>query len=291
MRIVLAICGFCVALNVSAQVPSTDIFLTEVKKKEGKLTFSTPRNITHRDGYDNQPWFSRDNKSILYVSMPDSTQTDIYQYNIADSSVKRITETNLSEYSPQYMKGDKTISVVRVDNDKGQRIYELADEDNEPIQLAPGLDSVGYYCWLNDSIIAMVSLNHGLDLLIYEKNNEQFVTAEKGIGRCLLKIPGGDDLLFVKKGEPENSLMIYSTSRGETGILFKGLSEVEDYSFLPDGTLLGGKDGKLYSLDIYGDGKWIEIADFSKSVGNFYRIQVSSDGRYLALVSYLGKKP
>lgn len=274
-----------------AQVPSTDIFLTDVRKTDGKLIFSTPRNITAREGYDNQPWFSSDSRRMLFVSMTDSTQSDLFVYGIFDSTSTRLTETPESEYSPQYVDDGKSVSAVRVDSDKGQRLYEFTDEFQTTVELTPGLDSIGYYCWINDTTIALACLNNGLELIIYEKNNAQYLPVEKGIGRCLLRIPGTSDLLFVKKENEEVTLMIYSTARGEAGMLAKGMAGVEDYCFLPDGTLLAGRDGKLYGTDIYGSGGWQQLADFSESAGNFYRICSSPDGRRLALVTYPGKKP
>lgn len=291
MRISSALLLCCFTLSGYAQIPSTDIFLSDMRKTEGKWTFSTPRNITSREGYDNQPCFSSDSRRMLFVSMTDTIQSDLYVYGIYDSTLERLAQTSESEYSPQFLGDGKSVSAVRVDSDKGQRLYEFTDEFQTAVELTPGLDSIGYYCWLNDSTIALACLNNGLELTIYEKNNAQFLSLEKGIGRCLQRIPGTNDLLFVKKDGEEVTLMIYSTARGETGMMAKGLSGVEDYCFLPDGTLLAGKDGKLFANDIYGDGGWEQLADFSGSAGDFYRICSSPDGRRLALVTYRGKKP
>ena len=41
-----------------------------------------PVNITNRSGYDNQPSFSKDEKSIYFTSIRNDKQADIYLYNI-----------------------------------------------------------------------------------------------------------------------------------------------------------------------------------------------------------------
>ncbi len=78
---------------------------------------------------------------------------------------------------------------------------------------------------------------------------------------------------------------------GETAYYIEGMPGVEDYVFNKEGLLLASKDGKLYSCDPNGEKKWNEIADFSKTIGTFYRIAASPDGRRLAVVSYKGKRP
>src|ERR1051326_3706045 len=93
-----------IILSVSAkgQLPDTDIFLASIKKsKDGKMAFSKPKNITNRKGYDNQPYFTPDGKSILYVSVQDEKQqADIYSYNLNSHKSIPVTKTEESEYSP-----------------------------------------------------------------------------------------------------------------------------------------------------------------------------------------------
>ncbi len=51
-------------------------------------------------GYDNQPTFSADGKSILYVCIDSTKQADIYQYNISKKLSINLTKSEVSEYSP-----------------------------------------------------------------------------------------------------------------------------------------------------------------------------------------------
>ena len=52
------------SITLAAQLPETDIWLFKIEKIEGKYSYTNPLNITHRAGYDNQPTFSLDGKSI-----------------------------------------------------------------------------------------------------------------------------------------------------------------------------------------------------------------------------------
>lgn len=106
-----------------AQLPDTEIHLADVSKNGDAWVFGTAENITHRVGYDNQPSFCPDGKSLLYVQVEDSTQSDVIQYNFKDKSVHKITNTSESEYSPAYTPDHSKIGVVRVDQDSAQRFY------------------------------------------------------------------------------------------------------------------------------------------------------------------------
>jgi len=292
MRILFLTCLlFSIDWNLYAQPASTEIYLVNIKSKDGKITCDTPVNITKHDGYDNQPEFSPDGKKILYVSMPDTNQSDIFEYLISDSTTYQLTATSESEYSPRFTPDKMHVTFVRVDADKGQRLYYSDEEFSESQDLLYGLDSIGYYSWINDSVIALASLHNGLELYIYELKSGQFIAPQKGIGRCMLKIPGTADLMYTKKSGDKIKLIRYSVLYETSTDFCEGLGDVEDYTFTPDGVLLAGKDGKLFSCKPGEDAIWKEVADFSKSAGSFYRMTVSPDGKRLAMVAFKGKRP
>lgn len=70
------------------------------------------------------------------------------------------------------------------------------------------------------------------------------------------------------------------------------LPKCEDYCWTPDFTFLMGSNGKLFVCGLVTEGKWQQVADFSqKPYAEFYRLAVSRDGKWLAIVSYKGAKP
>ncbi|MBL0342048.1 MAG: hypothetical protein IPP71_14650 [Bacteroidetes bacterium] len=106
-KIIVLILALFPLIPLSAQVATTEIFLIDIVKKDKKLTYGIPINITNRDGYDNQPEFTPDGSKILYVVMPDSTQADLFEYTIADSTTKQLSETAESEYSQSILLMEK----------------------------------------------------------------------------------------------------------------------------------------------------------------------------------------
>jgi hypothetical protein len=284
----LALC-----LKAFTQVPSTDIYVADMKKsKEGIYTFSKPVNITNREGYDNQPAFTSSGR-IYYTSLRDSTKgTDIYFYDPSNGNSTRVTKTSESEYSPGLMPGNKWLSVVRVDKDSLQRVYQVSTDGRTTRLLLKSQDSVGYYCWVAPSKMALYILGDSAELRIADIKTQHVETVVTNIARCIAAIPGTNQISYIEKVAPDEwYIKAYDPDLKKSAFLMKTLEGAEDYAWTPDKKLLMGKNGKLYISDPYNAVLWKEIADFSRTIGNFYRIAINTNGTRIAFVSYKGDKP
>ncbi|HEY1040768.1 MAG TPA: hypothetical protein VGF30_15240, partial [Bacteroidia bacterium] len=96
----------------AAQIPESDIYLFEIKKAGNTVIIKKGENITNRKGYDNQPAFAPDNKSLLYVSVKEDNQADVYAYNLGSKKAKQLTTTRESEYSPIFTTDGKFFTAV-----------------------------------------------------------------------------------------------------------------------------------------------------------------------------------
>jgi tricorn protease-like protein len=278
--------------SLQAQLPETDIFVSEMKIKDGKFEFSKPENITQRPGYDNQPYFMPDGKSLLFVAVPDTTQADIYSYSFKSKNVSAITSTKESEYSPMLSPDGKNISVVRVDDDNGQRFYKFPVSDHAAFTFINGTDSIGYYCWLNPGSLAMFILGSAMTLQVLDINKNERTLIASDVGRCMKLSNDQKKLLFViKQNENEWSIYEMDIATMEKKKVVNTIPGSEDYAVLKDGSLIMGSKGKLYRYDPAGGGDWKEIADFSSELGDFYRISVNVQGDRIAMVGFTGKKP
>lgn len=274
-----------------AQLPSTDIFLVNMNiANDGKIYFSDPKNITHRKGYDNQPSFSKDGSKVYFVAYHDTIQSDIYVYDSNDTSITQLTNTPESEFSPRITADELAFTIIRVDADKGQRYYKILMDGLNEEQLLGNEDSAAYYCRINDSTVAIAELNNNqMDLNIYELPGEQFIPLAKNVGRCIAVIPDGDnEISYVEKADTNGYMMMsFSLNSGLIGGVCQLPKGVEDYAWTADGRILCGTDGKLLMYDkSKPETGWTEIADFSKSIGDFYRIAINNSNTQLALVAY-----
>src|SRR5258706_12968571 len=79
--------------------PATDIFLIDLRTTPGGHTkMGQPVKITTWPGYNNQPSFFPDRKSILYTSIREK-QADIYRYDIREAATNQVNKQPGSEYS------------------------------------------------------------------------------------------------------------------------------------------------------------------------------------------------
>lgn len=280
---------FCKTIT-QAQLPETDIFLCSIKKESGKYIFSKPENITNRKGYDNQPSFTKDGKNLLFVSIRDSLQSDVFNYEIKSKKINPVTSTKQSEYSPTYTPDKKYISVVRVDSDSGQRFYLLPENDYTQPQVIRNTDSIGYACMLNDTMLAMFILGPSNTLQVLNLKNSERKLIASDICRCLKLSGDGKRMYFVLKAN-DTEWYIYSMDckNFELTRIAQTLKGSEDFALLPDDSIILGNESKLYLLEQ--SGLWTMLADFSADLPGFYRIAVNESCTQLALVAYTGKKP
>jgi len=281
-----------ISIAAQAQLPDTDIFLADMKNDHGKFSFTDPVNMTNRIGYDNQPSFTPDGKSLLYVSIMDSVQSDVYQYDLKTKIKFRMTQTSESEYSPSYSPDARNISVVRVDTDKGQRFYNYPLKQIAQPIFIKNTDSIGYYCWLNDSLLAMFILGNAQTLQVLNVRTAERKLIASDIGRCMKLSPDKKNLFFViKQSSREWGIFRMDIQSFQITLVATTLKGNEDYAIMPDGTILMGSDGELYKFKPDIDHDWQMIADFSKTLKSFYRISINQKGDKIAFVVYTGKKP
>src|SRR2546422_10891570 len=111
--------------------PSSDIYIIKFKTHNGEMKFGAPLKINSTVGYNNQPFFLPDGRSILYTSIRDK-QADIYRYDLRSGTSSQVTYTAESEYSPILMPGGKNTSVVRVEADGMQRLWKFPLNGGQP---------------------------------------------------------------------------------------------------------------------------------------------------------------
>jgi dipeptidyl aminopeptidase/acylaminoacyl peptidase len=285
--------------HLFSQVPVTDIYLLDMKVKKGKYSFSNPIKINDWHGYNNQPYFTPDGKSIYYVSYRDK-QADIYRYDIDSKKTSQFTNTPEDEYSPKLTPDGKNISVVRVMKDSAQQLWEFPLDGEKPVQILKRLDSIGYYCWVKDKI-ATVNVPEPMNLQINDTDRfvfrDVFFGKKTNVGRSLQKMKS-NALLYIQKPTSKNDSIfwIYKLSGPFYKIkhekIVATLPNSEDFALGPKNTIFMGHLGKLYKYQIGKDKDWIEIADFSGiPYKNFYRLAINEKGDKIAIVAYEGKKP
>jgi WD40 repeat protein len=280
---------FLLNSGIFAQLPNTDIWLLDIKAEKDTIILSNPVNITNRVGYDNQPAFSPDGKYLLYTSIRDEKQSDIYKYDLKSKKISQFINTpTTSEYSPTFMPDGKNISVVMVEPDSAQRLWKFPLKGGAPSLAVPQVDSVGYHCWVSNSFVYLFLITDPFKLVLMDLGKDMSYPIIDSAGRSLQisETPTGQRIFFVHKGQIWSSnCRNNSDTRPETSIKF----DTEDFAFLKPGQLIVGNDSRLYTkknFNLDGKEKWVELIDLSeKKIKKITRIAVSKDGKKLAFVA------
>ena len=277
------------ALLVSAETlgaqPGSDIYLVQLKIEDNVVVLSETMNVTNRDGYDNQPLFTRDGTSILYTSARDN-QTDIYRYDIWADLTSRVTKTTESEYSPTPTLADgKIFSVVRVEADSTQRLWHFDSDGNILGVVLEQVKPVGYHAWGDEHTVAMFVLGDPPTLQVANVRTGAVDVVMERVGRSLHKIPEQYAISFVHKVS-DTEWWIKSLDLETRAItpLMRTLPASEDYAWATDDIVVMGSGSKVFQRAV-GDTRWVEIADLEEhGIVGITRIAVSPTGEHMAIV-------
>lgn len=272
------------AASLAAQgPPGTDIFVMTLSRSGGRLAVGPAANITARAGYDNQPGFSPDGKFIYYTSERGG-QTDIYRYALAGGTTTQVTKTAESEYSPTVMPDRKHFSVIRVEADSTQRLWEFTLDGTAVKPVLDSIKPVGYHTWLNADTVFVFVLGEPATLRRAELAHGTAQVMERNIGRSLAIVPGGRMVSYVQQDSTGGTIALVDPVTG-TGISLVRLPEgAAFFAWSPRGDLLTATGNRLLRFD-QGRKDWSEVARFSEpGLQQISRLAVSPAGDRLALV-------
>ena len=277
---------------LQAQLPDTDIWLLNMKKKDSTYVIADPVNITNRIGYDNQPCFAPDGTYFLYSSVREDGQSDIYKYDIKTKAISAFCKTPESEYSPTFTPERKFISVVRVEKDSAQRLWKFPVAGGEPVLVMDKVDSIGYHCWMNPDSLVLFILTKPFTLQLVNAKTQKTTVISDSIGKSLIRFrySRSAGVLFIRNVRGKNMVCFSAFQLAK-----KNKYSVDEIIALPDGceyfcfynnNLFCAKGGKVFKYEMMKDTNWNEIGDVtSNGVTNITRLAVSPDGQHIALVN------
>jgi hypothetical protein len=214
---------FAIALlsagSLRAQSPSTDtdVYVAPITRIGDSIVVGRPVNATHRAGYDNQPSFTRDSRSVYYTAQSNG-QTDIWRYDLAARRSRRLTNTPESEYSAKQIPGGTHFTVVRVERDSTQRLWSFTGEGTDPRVVLPGLKPVGYHTWIGPTTLAAYVLGSPSTLHLAERDGSYDVVVSKDVGRSLESVPLASGALFsfTQRGYQDRPGIFVFSGRSDT---------------------------------------------------------------------------
>jgi hypothetical protein len=268
--------------------PPPDVYLASLEVNAGKVVVGAPLNITDRPGYDNQPSFATDGSSVFFTSVREDAQADIYRYGIAAKGTTRVTTSAPeSEYSATPFDRGRAISVIRVERDSTQRLWKIPLDGSAPGVILERVKPVGYHAWADDHTLALFVLGSPNTLQLADTRTGKADTITTNIGRSLHRIPRTNRVSFVhKRSASEWWIESLDPRSRQTARLVRLPEGVEDYAWMPDGTVVCGSGSKLLRWSGKSGEAWAVVADLSNAgVTGITRLAISPRGDRIAFVA------
>ena len=160
--------------------------------------------LTNTDSYSNQPYFFGTD-ALFYTQMHDlktgqdaldgaessneiPAQTDIHRFDLKSGEDSNLTMSDESEYSATPIPNKNAFSVIRVNSEGLQELWEIDMLGRPKKNLLSQIEPVGYQVWVDDSKLLLFVLGepHTLQL------------ADSNIGASLYRFKNSDWFLFSK---------------------------------------------------------------------------------------------
>ena len=289
MRSSIAAALFMISAGVAnGQAPDADIFLVSLARTGDQLTVTAVRNLTSRPGYDNQPNWSTDGRTLFFTSVREGEQADIYRLDPAGTAAPvRVTLTAPeSEYSATPIPRRNAISVIRVERDSTQRLWSVPLDGSAGAVVLERIKPVGYHTWANDTLLALFVLGSPNTLQLASTTTGRADTIVTGIGRSLHTTREGQVSFVHKVSNDEWWLTLLDPATRQLRRLVRMPSRVEDYAWTPDGLALVGEGSVLKVFDPRRGGAWMPVADLAAyGLRGITRLSVSPRGDAIAVVA------
>ncbi len=279
---------FLHALAINAQLPEFEIYGSKLINNNGSWQVTELINLSNHDGYDNQPSFSPDGKLLYFSSVRDSIQSDIYAIDLSDKSTKQITNTIESEYSPVFTNNGNSFTVVRVEKDSAQRMWEFNKSGTSQKVILPKIDSVGYYCKVDEKLYAFFMVTEPPTMVLADAKKQTTIAIDKNIGRCIKRIPGENAISYiVKKSDKQWVIKKYDLDKNRISIISLIPPISEDFIWTTDNKILMARNNQFWIYNYKAEvPDWKMISEIKELNGKkIYRLALSADGITLAFVA------
>lgn len=273
-------------LRVLSAQGGTDVWVASLSEIGSRLSVGRPVNVTSRAGYDNQPAFTRDGAQLLFTSVREDAQADIWRVSVNGGAPARVTATPESEYSATPMPGGAGISVIRVERDSTQRLWRFDDDGGSPELVLRALRPVGYHLWVGAATLGTFVLgSRGLPnaLVLVDARTEHADTLARGIGRALARVPGRDAFTFLQEGTDTSWISEVDVRTHAVRRIVPAPARADYHVWTVGGHLLTAVGSRI--LVLVGD-RWDVLADFAPlGVNGITRLALSPAGDRIAFVA------
>ncbi|MDB4908323.1 MAG: hypothetical protein JWO05_3107 [Gemmatimonadetes bacterium] len=279
--------SFCTLATVAGAQANTDVYLLRLPATRGE-PLAAPMNLTSRVGYDNQPAFTADGKSLLFTSTREDAQADIWRVDLATKATTRVTTTApVSEYSATLTPDGKGFSMIRVEKDSTQRLWRTGFDGTGDALVFERIKPVGYHAWVDDHTLALFVLGNPASLQVADTKTGEGRVVAHNIGRSLLRVPGSRRRISYVQLDSARGAWLTSLDLDATNaapVTLVAMAPGADYVTWTSADHALSLSGNTLLEWSTGDAQWRPVGTIA-GVQKASRLTVSPDGKWLAFVA------
>jgi hypothetical protein len=281
MKLIKPLLGFfsLSALNLGiahASMPKSQILLADLNTPYG-LHVSI---VSGKNSYNNQPYLT--NSGIYFtheVLSNEQSQTDIAYYDLDTKQITNVTNTPVSEYSPTIMPSNDSLSVIVVESDAKQTLWQYPlDEEHMATRIFDWIEPVGYHAWgvQNDLVMFILGQPHTLQYTSVAAAKGQ--VAASNIGRTLIYNQSIGQFLFSYTKNEQHILARFNPQNKQVEDLLRLPSQVQDFILKDDNTIAYAIKNRVYQRQLNGRNEvsqWLDLSTYCKT--NITRMSYNND--------------
>ncbi len=268
--------------------PDSEVHVFDLTIKEGLYRLENGVNISNNLGYDNQPFFTDKSDTMLFVSVRDGKQTDVFEYDLNSQKTTQITNTPHSEYSPKTLNDNQNVTFVSEGGDPYQSVWSLNRMTGKSAWLLNSKEPVGYYAVneQNGDVLFWSRYGWSVQYLNLERDERRFVSGH-AIPSSPQPIPNSERFSFVHR-QTNGEVWIKAFNPKDFSItpIAPIFGSNYDYTWAPNGDILRVENNQLFVWPSQKkNNRWQKGQDLNQHFsGQITRLAVSQNGKYIALV-------
>lgn len=264
-----------------------DIFLFDLERSGGDFTLTNGKNLTEREGYDNQPFFTSDSTTVLFASQRDG-DNDVFEYVMETGKIRQLTHTpDTPEYSPMPNQENTHFTVVRENTVPDQTVWRVGRDSGESKWALHSREPIGYYMF-NQRGEALVWIRYAYIVqLVRPLEGESIFISGHAAPSTPKLVPGTESFSFVHRQVNGESWIkkLDPATLSVTPVAPLVGTQIY-YGWTMEGTLLTARGSTLLHWDPEVSREWEEVADLSPfGLRDITRLMVSPDGSMIAIVA------
>ena len=295
MKAIALTCTLLATLAATAAraQPDVDVWVGDLDMSHGGLGITHLTNISHRPGYDNQPAFFPDQKTLAYTTQGE-TETHAVLYDLATGAATPLPDAK--GFSPTPTADGKRLMVL---HEGRVELHELTGKLVEPLTETK---DAGYFSRFDDGAWVLFMNDKERRIVLYDARKKTLETMDKGAITPLYRVPNERAVTFVAENpfssDPAAAAKLDpATVKLELRKLDLKTRRVETLSTLPfpatghhvwtpRGTVLMASRGTIYEWNPKSPNLWEPMVKLDDpDLQGISRIALSPRGDRIALVS------